>query len=86
MSRAFLNRLEKLKGTISSIGQDDLHLRVPVTQGGDEFDQLSKMINGMLSRIETLVREVQGVSANIALRGKTFLSSLLREPQRSFES
>lgn len=66
ISRAFLNRLEKLKGTISSIGQDDLHLRVPVTQGGDEFDQLSKMINGMLSRIETLVREVQGVSANIA--------------------
>lgn len=86
LSRAFLTRLEKLKNTISSIGQDEMHLRVPVTQQGDEFDELSEMINGMLSRIETLVREIQGVSANIAHDLRTPLGRMKQKLESLHES
>lgn len=86
LSRAFLLKVENLKKTVSSIGQDELHLRVPLSDSEDEFDQLAKIINGMLSRIETLVREVQGVSANIAHDLRTPLGRMKQKLERLTES
>ncbi|RYZ69541.1 MAG: HAMP domain-containing histidine kinase [Proteobacteria bacterium] len=86
LSRASLVKLENLKATVNTIGQDDLHLRVPLSQSGDEFDELSVLINRMLSRIETLVREVQGVSANVAHDLRTPLGRMKQKLETLSES
>lgn len=63
---ASLRQLEPFNRVTREIMGGDLQRRVPVSQGGDEFDQLGRNINAMLDRIGELMQAVQSVTDNIA--------------------
>ncbi|MCC7253732.1 ATP-binding protein [Hyphomicrobium sp.] len=66
VGRAVLGRIEVINATTRSIMAGDLSRRVPVTARGDELDELSASLNGMLDRIEQLMNGLREVSDNIA--------------------
>jgi len=58
--------VERVTQTANQIGQGDLSRRVPLGHEGAEIEQLAHAFNGMLERIEALVREMEDVTTNIA--------------------
>jgi signal transduction histidine kinase len=88
--RSVLGRIDLINATTRSIMAGDLARRVPVTGSGDELDELSESLNGMLDRIEQLMSGLREVSDNIAHDLKTPLNRLrnsaeaaLRDPRGS---
>jgi signal transduction histidine kinase len=88
VGRSVLRRVETINATTRSIMAGDMSRRVPVTASGDELDELSANLNGMLDRIEQLMAGLREVSDNIAHDLKTPLNRLrnsaeaaLREPR-----
>ena len=88
IGRAVLRRVETINATTRSIMAGELSRRVPVTGSGDELDELSANLNGMLDRIEQLMSGLREVSDNIAHDLKTPLNRLrnsaeaaLRDPR-----
>ncbi len=65
-SRAFLQRLDDINRTASAIRSGDLTKRIPLSGGGDEFDNLAVHLNMMLEQIERLMVGMRQVSDNIA--------------------
>jgi signal transduction histidine kinase len=87
MSRNMLRRLESINRTTGRIIEGALDQRVPVGEGGDEFDRLAQNLNRMLDRIERLMAGMREVTDNVAhdlrsplARLKTRLEVLLLEP------
>lgn len=76
ISRGFLVRVDRLTKTADRIGSGELSHRIPLSDNEDDFDQLARIINRMLERIENLVKEVQRVSTNIAHDLRTPLGRL----------
>lgn len=76
VGRTVLRRVETINATTRSIMAGDLARRVPVTGRGDELDELSENLNGMLDRIEQLMNGLREVSDNIAHDLKTPLNRL----------
>ena len=76
VSRRFLSRVDRLTRTAESIGRGNLSERIPVSEAGDDFDQLAMTINGMLGRIEQLMDDVRQVSTSIAHDLRTPLGKL----------
>ena len=76
VGRSVLHRIETINATTRSIMAGDLSRRVPVTASGDELDELSESLNGMLDRIEQLMAGLREVSDNIAHDLKTPLNRL----------
>ncbi|MEA1674741.1 sensor histidine kinase [Nitrospirillum sp. BR 11163] len=74
--RAVLRRIDDLSRTATGIVQGDLSRRLPTTRGQDEFNTLSRTINGMLDQIEQLVHGVRNVSNAIAHDLRTPLAEL----------
>lgn len=66
LSRRIYVRVAKLNRKIQHVATGDLRERLPISGRGDTFDQMAFSINGMLSDIESLVREVAAVGDNIA--------------------
>lgn len=66
VSRGFIRRLETIKSAATRFGEGKLDERLSPEGKNDEFDQLSRSLNSMFSRIEQLVSEVQRVTSNIA--------------------
>ena len=66
VSRNVLARLDAINRTSRQIVAGDLSKRVPVSNKGDEFDDLSQHLNRMLDRIERLMRGMREVSDNVA--------------------
>jgi len=64
--REFERRISPLRATARQIGAGKLSLRVPQTQGSDEFSRLNDEVNAMLDRIEQLMVGVRHVSDTIA--------------------
>ena len=60
VSRRVLKRVEAMSGTAQTIMAGDLSGRLSVTGTGDEFDRLALNLNGMLERIESLMRGLEG--------------------------
>jgi signal transduction histidine kinase len=60
------DRVVEVTATALSISSSSLDRRVPVSHQDDEIDRLAKAFNGMLDRIETLVRGQQEVTDNVA--------------------
>ena len=86
MSRNMLRRLESINRTTGRIIEGALDQRVPVGEGGDEFDRLAQNLNRMLDRIERLMAGMREVTDNVAhdlrsplARLKTRLEVLLLE-------
>jgi signal transduction histidine kinase len=66
LSRQAQLRVKAFNQSIERIMQGNVHERLPVQGGTDDFDQLADSVNRMLAEIERLLAEVQGVSDNIA--------------------
>jgi signal transduction histidine kinase len=66
LSRQAQLRVKAFNQSIERIMQGNVHERLPVQGGEDDFDQLADSVNRMLAEIERLLAEVQGVSDNIA--------------------
>jgi signal transduction histidine kinase len=76
VSRRVLNRVEAMSGTAQTIMAGDLSGRLSVIGTGDEFDRLASNLNGMLERIDSLMRGLKEVTDNIAHDLKTPLTRL----------
>jgi signal transduction histidine kinase len=76
LGRSVLGRIEAINATTRSIMAGDLSRRIPVSGRGDELDELSASLNGMLERIEQLMAGLREVSDNIAHDLKTPLNRL----------
>jgi signal transduction histidine kinase len=74
--RAVLSRIDGISHTASRIVQGDLTHRLPIGNGDNEFNKLSRIINRMLDQIEQLVHGVSNVSNAIAHDLRTPLSEL----------
>ena len=88
INRLLMARIDGITQTANKIMSGDLQQRVPLTKSQDEFDALADNLNGMLDRIEDLMRGLREVSDNIAHDLKTPLNRLriraeeaLRDPR-----
>jgi signal transduction histidine kinase len=66
MSWRIHQRAKAMRCAAERISQGDLHMRLPVNGGQDEFDRLSGGVNGMLDEIERLLDDSKAISAEIA--------------------
>ena len=66
MGRNMLRRIDEINWSIHDIMEGDLSRRLPTRGIGDEIDQLSHHVNGMIDRIEALMRGMREVSDDIA--------------------
>jgi signal transduction histidine kinase len=76
ISRNFLVRLDVINRTSREIMAGDLSRRLPLGQGGDEFDTLVLNLNRMLERTERLMRGMREVTDSIAHDLRTPLNRL----------
>ena len=76
VSRRVLKRIDQVTATSQRIVAGDLSGRLPVAGTGDEFDRLAESLNGMLTRIDELMRGLKEVSDNIAHDLKTPLTRM----------
>ena len=76
VSRHILRRVDAITEKAQTISAGDLSGRLPVAGTGDEIDRLALNFNGMLDRIEALMRGFREVSDNVAHDLKTPLTRL----------
>lgn len=76
LSMRMLGHIRRVNDAIRGIRQGDLRGRIPLRGTGDDTDQLTISVNGMLDEIERLVYEVRGVGDNIAHDLRTPLARL----------
>src|SRR5262247_3059492 len=74
--RRVLQRVDAMTATTQTIMAGDLTERLPIAGTGDELDRLAGHLNGMLERIESLMRGLKEVTDNIAHDLKTPLTRL----------
>lgn len=66
LSRLAQRRVKEVNQIIERIMQGNVRERLPVQDMADDFDHLANGVNRMLAEIENLLKEIQGVSDNIA--------------------
>jgi signal transduction histidine kinase len=66
LGRHTLRRIDAVSRTANAIVAGDLTKRVAITPRNDEFDELGRMINAMLERIEQLMTGMRQVTDNVA--------------------
>lgn len=66
ITRSVMNRINVINRSAYDIMHGELSTRIPFTQGGDEFDDLSSNLNNMLDRIEKLLKSLGQFANNIA--------------------
>lgn len=76
MAARALRPVRDLIDTIGRIESGAVGARVPSRGSGDEFDELGRLFNGMLSRIETLISGMRGALDNVAHDLRTPLTRL----------
>ncbi len=86
VSRRVLRRVDAMTGTAQTIMAGDLTGRLPVIGSGDEFDRLALNLNGMLTRIESLMRGLKEVTDNVAHDLKTPLTRLRNRCEAALRS
>jgi signal transduction histidine kinase len=76
VSSRFLRRLDKFNRVAIDIGMGNLSQRMVISGTGDDFDQLSIMMNTMMDKIERLMHDIQHGATHIAHDLRTPLSRL----------
>ncbi len=66
MTRSVMRRINVINRSANTIIHGNLSVRIPFTQGGDEFDELSSNLNDMLDKIEMLLSSLSQFANNIA--------------------
>jgi nitrogen fixation/metabolism regulation signal transduction histidine kinase len=64
-SRA-LRPIRSLIQTVNFVSTGQMNARVPASQTGDELDELIKLFNAMLEKIEVLINGMRGSLDNVA--------------------
>jgi signal transduction histidine kinase len=95
MSRNVLHRIDGINRTSRAIMAGHLARRIPLTGGGDEFDELAGNLNRMLDKIERLMDATRLVTDSIAhdlrsplnrLRSRLELAQLSERPVEEYRS
>jgi signal transduction histidine kinase len=76
LTRRTVSRLSVINQTCDTIVKGQLEKRIPLSEYRDDYDHMSKNINGMLDQIASLMEGVQQVSDNIAHDMRTPLTRL----------
>ena len=66
MTRSVIHRINIINRSAYTIMHGELSTRIPFTEGGDEFDDLSSNLNQMLDKIEYLLKSLGQFANNIA--------------------
>lgn len=66
MTRSVIHRINIINRSAYTIMHGELSTRIPFTEGGDEFDDLSSNLNQMLDRIENLLKSLGQFANSIA--------------------
>jgi signal transduction histidine kinase len=66
LGRTLLARIDKINATAGKIAAGDLSQRVAINHNNDEFAELARHLNAMLSRIEQLITGMRQVTDNVA--------------------
>jgi signal transduction histidine kinase len=74
--RSLLRRLDLINTTSQAIFEGALERRIPVTDAGDEFDNLAANLNRMLDRLEQLMGKIREITDNVAHELRTPLNRL----------
>jgi len=94
IARRTLSKVEEVTQTATRIAGGKLDERVPLQGDGGELDQLAATFNGMLDRIQTLIKEMREINDNIAhdlrspvtrLRGIAETTLTARRSQQDYE-
>ena len=80
--RYLQRRLRSISVSAEAIIGGDIRQRMPVSDRGDEFDQLAATLNRMLNRIEGLLENLRQVSSDIAHDLRTPLARLRNQLER----
>ncbi len=76
VGRRALQHIDSVSKSSERIIAGDLSQRLPIKGSGDEFDRLSKSLNGLIERVEKLNKGVGAMSDSIAHDLKTPLTRL----------
>ena len=60
------DRLRAIGNAAQGIIEGDIRRRMPISDRGDEFDQLARVLNAMLEEIERLLENLRQVSGDVA--------------------
>ncbi len=82
LGRTLRRRLDLIERTASAIIAGDSSQRIPISDGGDEFDRLSETLNRMLDRNGALLENLRQVSCDIAHDLRTPLARLRQKLDR----
>ncbi|MEM9668841.1 MAG: ATP-binding protein [Pseudomonadota bacterium] len=85
VSRSAASRADELAKTAEGVMAGDLSRRAPVTDSGDEFDDLAEQMNAMLTKIEQLMLSSRHVGDSIAHDLKTPLTRLRNRLEASLD-
>ena len=77
MTRSVMRRINVINRSAETIMHGNLSTRIPFTQGGDEFDDLSANLNQMLDKIEMLLQSIGLFANNIAHDLRSPLSRII---------
>jgi signal transduction histidine kinase len=77
MTRSVMQRINVINRSAYTIMRGNLSTRIPFTQGGDEFDELSSNLNRMLDKIEMLLQSISLFANNIAHDLRSPLSRII---------
>jgi len=76
LSRRSLEPVRQIMRQAREMNARDLHSRLPLSGSGDEMDQLSETLNGLLDRVERRVQELQRFTADASHELRTPLAAL----------
>lgn len=65
-NRRIADRVRGLSERLANVGNSEQLTRLPVRERGDEYDAISRQVNGMLDQIDELLQSVASVTDSIA--------------------
>ncbi|MBB4198660.1 two-component sensor histidine kinase [Rhodoblastus sphagnicola] len=83
VARRLLQRVDAMSAKATTLLQEDLTGRLPLSGAGDEIDRLAQNLNAMLDRIAKLVEGIRQVSDNIAHDLRTPLTRLRNNAEQA---
>jgi len=86
LARRAMRPVHDLIATIKAIEAGAVGARVPDRRGGDEFDELGKLFNGMLARVETLIGGMKNALDNVAHDLRTPMTRLRAGAEQALTS
>lgn len=85
MSFRALRPIQKIIQTVESITSGRMESRVPRTETGDELDDLARLFNGMLEKIEALINAMKSSLENVGHDLRTPMTRLQNKAEKALQ-